>query len=178
MFYPVIGQFEALIRLIASPWSGVRNFPYNPLATVESAVALLAVVRIKPLCQALPPWRHNAISWWRHTQNIAGFRNLESDTLSNVKRTGNIDWILYFWYHGIKIKLRLARRSLTPLGRSGGPYHVTTQFCYFIYDWMHRGLKHNERGKTYWNARYRHAHRNMPKRTLCYNRTAGNAHKK
>ena len=25
-----------------------------------------------------------------------------------------------------------ARRSMTPLGMSGGPYHVKIQFCYFI----------------------------------------------
>ena len=39
------------------------------------------------------------------------FPNLELDTLSD---------------------LRSARRPLTPHGRSGGPYHVTTQFYYCI----------------------------------------------
>ena len=58
------------------------------LATSAQQLTLLAVVRSKQLCQAPRPWRHNATPWRRHIQNIAGFRNSELDTLSDVKFTG------------------------------------------------------------------------------------------
>ena len=57
------------------------------LATSAQQLTLLAVARSKQLCQAPPPWRHNAMPWWRHLQNITGFRNLELDSLSDVKST-------------------------------------------------------------------------------------------
>ena len=87
-----------------------------------------------------------------------GFWNLVIDTLSDVKTTENIGWVLSFWHHGIKNKTVIitwcgppdlpresapgADRSgrwlpsglplpVIPLGKSGGPYHVTTQFYYF-----------------------------------------------
>ena len=58
------------------------------LAMSAQLLALLAVIRINPLCQAPPPWRHNAISWWRHIQNIMSFWNLEFDTLRDIKSMG------------------------------------------------------------------------------------------
>ena len=70
------------------------------LATSANLLALLAVVRIKPLCQAPLPWHHNAISWWHHIQNITSFRNLESDTLSNVINTGK------YWLHFVVLTSR------------------------------------------------------------------------
>ena len=89
------------------------------------------------------------MSWWCHIQNIRSFRNLESNTLSNVKALVNIDWILYFWQHGINIKLcsyairstrhpsgsqwpGSTRQQLNPLRMFDGSYHITTQFLYFI----------------------------------------------
>ena len=57
----------------------------------------------------------------------------------------NIDCILYFSHHGIKIKpcsyviwstrspLGSQQQLLTPLGRSGRPYHVATQFYYLMW---------------------------------------------
>ena len=58
------------------------------LATSAQQLMLLAVIRSKQLCPAPRSWRHNATPWWCHLQNITGFRNLELDTLSNVKSTG------------------------------------------------------------------------------------------
>ena len=85
-------------------------------------------------------------------QNISSFENLELNTLNNMKITGK------YWLHFVvltswdKIKLcsclipytRPPSGSqwwgltcgsdmlLTPLGTSGGPCHVTTQFYYFV----------------------------------------------
>ena len=123
------------------------------LATSANLLALLAVIRIKLLCQAPLPWRHNAVSWWCHIQNIMSFQNLESDTLSDVKSTSR-NWLnfvfltsqdknktLYlhdtvhqtsFGESAIGADLQSARQPLTPVGMSGGPYHVTTQFYYYI----------------------------------------------
>ena len=83
------------VQCIASPWSSVQNFPYHPLDTFKPMVrnsaqqlTLLVVVRNKPLCQAPPSWRHNAIPWWCNIQNNTSFRKLELHTLSNVKIRG------------------------------------------------------------------------------------------
>ena len=87
-----------------------------------------------------------------HLQNFTGFRNLELDMLSDVKSTGEYWLIFVFLTSRDKNKTVLlrdavyqifigesavgadlpARRLLTPLGGSDGPYHVTTQFYYYI----------------------------------------------
>ena len=91
------------------------------------------------------------------------FRNLESDTLSDVKRMGKY-WLNFvfltsrgknktvylrdtvhqtsFRESAVGADLWSAGRPLTPLGRSGGPYHVTTQFYYYLHD------GHSYSGKT------------------------------
>ena len=74
-------------------------------AASAQQLTLLTVARSKQLCQTPRPWRHNAIPWRPHLQNITGFRNFELDSLSYIKPRVNIDCILYFWHHGIKIKL-------------------------------------------------------------------------
>ena len=125
-------------------------------ATAAQQLTLLAVVRNRPLCQAPPPWRYTAVSRWRHIQNIKCLWNLVINTLSDVKTTGKY-WLNFVvltsrdknkncvvtWYgapdlpRGVSSRgwphdLRSARRPLTPLGRSGGPYPVTTQFYYHL----------------------------------------------
>ena len=120
------------------------------LATSAQQLTLLAVARSKQLCQAPRPWRHNATPRRRHLQNIAGFRNLELDTLSDVKSTGKYWLNFVILHHWIRIKLcscviqstrspsgsprpGSARRPRTPHGRSDGPYHVAKQFYDYIY---------------------------------------------
>ena len=119
-------------------------------------LTLLAVIRTKTLCQAQPPWRHNAIPWWHHIQNIASFWNLELDMLSKVKTMGKY-WLNYVvltswdeyktaYLHDMVHQTSLresaawadlwsARRLLTFLGRSGGPYHIKTEFYYCMNQW-------------------------------------------
>ena len=59
------------------------------LATIESrgkqrllSCRLLAVVKIKALCQTPPTWRHNAISWWRYIK----FKTLQVSAIFDAKR--------------------------------------------------------------------------------------------
>ena len=105
------------------------------LATSAQNLRLLAVAKSKQLCQAPRQWCHNATPWLRHLQNITGFRNLELDTLSDVKSTGKYSLNFVFLtsrYKHKTVQLRDTVHQLS-LGRSGGLYHVTTQFYYYIY---------------------------------------------
>ena len=136
------------------------KFPVSPachnrvtwLARSVQQLTLLVIVKSKQLCQAPRSWRHNPMPWWRHLQNITGFRNLKLDMLSDVKYMG-IYWLNFVFLtsrgksktvelrvtvHQISLgesaagaDLRSARRPLIPIGRSDGPYYVTTQFYYF-----------------------------------------------
>ena len=101
-----------MIQPIASPWSGIRNFLYHQLATSKPrlgeiisnicwGVDVSGVVRNKTLCQAPPLWRHNAMPWWRHVQNITRFRNIKLDTLRDVKTTSK------YWLNFVFLTLRV-----------------------------------------------------------------------
>ena len=96
------------------------------LASSAQQLTLLAVVRKRSLWQAPPPWRHNTLPWWRHIQNSTSFRNLELDTLSDVKTQVQviIDWILFTSRDDLA-ELWSAWRLLTHLGTPAGPYHIT-----------------------------------------------------
>ena len=107
---------------------------------------LLAVFRNKPLCQAPPPWHHNAIIQWCHIQNITSFWDLKLDILNNIKIKGkywlnfvvsksNKTVLLQDTVHHTTLEestagtdLWSAEQLLTPLRRSGGPYHIITYF--------------------------------------------------
>ena len=78
--YPVIRRSKFLVSPAYHTW----------LATSAQYLMLLAVLRNKALCQAPSPWYYNTIPWWRHIWN--SFRNLELDTLIDVKTTGK-DWL-------------------------------------------------------------------------------------
>ena len=93
---------------------------------------LLAVVRNKTLCQAPLPWCHNAIPWWCDIGNITSFWKFELDMLSDIKTADK------YWSNFVVLTsqdknktVRSAWQPLTPLGRSGGPNDIPTQFyCY------------------------------------------------
>ena len=123
------------------------------LASSAQELQLLAVIRYKALCQAPPPWRHNAIPPCRHIYNITSFRNLELDTLGDVKTTSKY-WLSFvflvswdknktmllrdtvnqtsFRSSAAGTALRSTRRLLTPLGISCGSRHVKTQCYHYI----------------------------------------------
>ena len=116
-----------MIRFSKSPACHKRA---TCLATSAQQFTLLTIVRKKALCQAPPPWRHNAIPRLRHIQNTASFWNLELDTLSDIKTTGKYWLNFVFWHHGIKINRVVSWYDPPDLTRE--PYHVTTQFHHYI----------------------------------------------
>ena len=138
--YPMIAT--ALDRDMAHSKPVIRHskFPVSPachnrvtwLATSAQLLPLLAVVRIKLLCQAPPPWHHNAISCWCHIQNIESFRNVESDTLSNIKKATNFVF-LTSWDKNKTVKLCDA---VHPRGISGHTFPncqiFTTMWCLYV----------------------------------------------
>ena len=77
---------------------------------------------------------------WRYINAMASQITGKSTKLtacSRVNKGGNIKspyyWPFVRWIQRLRlVDLRSARRPLTPIGRSGGPYHVTTPFYHYM----------------------------------------------
>ena len=123
----------------------IRNFHWiwvTWLTMSAQQLTLLIVVRYKSLCQAPPPWRHNALSWWRHIQNITRFGILSPTwpvvnaaaaySRRNVWRTvsrNNTDLLSYHHqqhqhdYHNHRHQQRQRHRHNCDRGSYGYCYH-------------------------------------------------------
>ena len=92
-------------------------------------LTLLAVFTDKALCQAPQRWYYNALPWQGHIQNITSFSNIEwGDMLSNFKTTCK------YWLNCVVLTCYTNELCCyvihSSILRSGGLYHVTTQFYY------------------------------------------------
>ena len=97
-------------------------------------LTLLPVVRNRPLCQAPPPWRHNAVPRWRHIQNITKFWNLAMDTLRDVKSTGK------FWLNFAVLISRDKNKTVYLRDTDHQtPYHTATVLLSYYWDIYVRG---------------------------------------
>ena len=81
-------------------------------------------------CKCLTPlsWHHNAKPWCHHIRNITNSWSLEVVKSSDVNTTGK--YLFNFGTLTSRDKNKAVVLRLTPLGKSDGPYHVTSQSYY------------------------------------------------